>query len=242
MIKTLLGRVLVAGMLYITLTPASAQITITPENPSFTMTVGGATPPPLSVQVITSNGALWSSFDTSWAFDAHPTSGDNVTASVLFPSSGMQNAEVGSYSETITYSATGLPSVPIVVAIEITPPEPTPSPTPSPTPITIIGNSVTLEWDISPPLPDEPPVAGYRLRLGDNPGTFNQIYDTLTATTLILRDLNYFHIYYATAIAYNTIGQESDPSNELSMRFKPPLHGDTDPTPTPTPPIQPGTP
>ena len=120
-----------------TATPTPTQtpapfITVEPTAIQFTGVAGGAFPAPQSIQVTPSNGASWTSFDTSPWFDAAPTSGASGTSTTLTPHT--EGLAAGDYSQDITFSAAGCPDKVVVVTLTLTA-SPTPTPTETPTPI-----------------------------------------------------------------------------------------------------------
>ena len=93
-------------------------ITVSPTTVNFTAVAGGAFPAPQSIQVTTSNGASWNSFDPSPWFDAYPTSGPSGASTTLTPHT--EGLVAGTYSQSITFSATGLPDKIVVVNLVVT--------------------------------------------------------------------------------------------------------------------------
>ena len=89
------------------------------------------------------------------------------------------------------------------------------------------GNALTLAWD---PNPDEN-IAGYKLHYGTAPGTYDQVIDVGNGSTGTVTDLSANITYYFVVTAYNDIGLESPPSNEVSYALDPeelPSPDDTD--------------
>jgi hypothetical protein len=73
-------------------------------------------------------------------------------------------------------------------------------------------NSVSLAWDPNP----EPDVAGYRLQYGLTPGDYPNVIDAGKTTSATANGLNQGTSYYFTVVAYNSAGQASAPSSEVS--------------------------
>jgi hypothetical protein len=75
--------------------------------------------------------------------------------------------------------------------------------------------TAVLAWDpvVSPTL------AGYRIYYGTNAGTYSQSYgngvDVGNVTAHVVRDLSRGTRYYFVATAYDTVGNESNYSNEV---------------------------
>jgi hypothetical protein len=73
-------------------------------------------------------------------------------------------------------------------------------------------NSVSLAWDPNP----ETDIAGYRLQYGPTPGNYPNVVDAGQATSATANGLNQGTTYYVTVVAYNSAGQNSTPSSEIS--------------------------
>ena len=114
---------------------ATPLITVSPTTVNFTAVAGGAFPAPQSIQVTTSNGGAWTSFDTSPWFDTSPTNqGPSGASCVLTPHT--DGLAPGTYTQNITFSAVGLPNKAVVVNLTLTAsttPTATPNPTATPT-------------------------------------------------------------------------------------------------------------
>jgi len=83
--------------------------------------------------------------------------------------------------------------------------------------------TVTLAWDSSP----DSSVTGYRLYAGLATGSYSEVLDVGNATDATVSNLISGVAYFFAATAYNTNGEESDFSNEVSY---------TVPSPTDNPP------
>ena len=102
----------------VTITPPACpptQICVSPVSVTFTAIAGGANPASQSIQVTTSNGATWHSLDTSPWFDAGPITGASGTSTTLVPH--INGLGAGTYTENITFSASGLPNKVVVVTL-----------------------------------------------------------------------------------------------------------------------------
>lgn len=72
---------------------------------------------------------------------------------------------------------------------------------------------VTFAWDPSP----EPEVVGYKLYYGITSGTYDHVVDAGNNTTLTITGLEDGVTYYSTVTAYDSLGNESAPAEELSF-------------------------
>lgn len=79
-----------------------------------------------------------------------------------------------------------------------------------------IHDTVRVEWDAN----SEPDLAGYRVRAGTNSGQPLWSRDVGMVTTAVIAVSNHPQLF-VTVTAYNEIGLESDPSNELRISGKP---------------------
>ena len=77
--------------------------------------------------------------------------------------------------------------------------------------------SVTLAWDPSP----DPDVVGYRVYVGQSSGVYAPPVDLGNQTSVTISNLQEGIPYFFAVTAYNSLGLESDPSNEVS--FTPPI-------------------
>ena len=74
--------------------------------------------------------------------------------------------------------------------------------------------SLTLAWDAN----TEPDLAGYLVSFGTSPGQYTQTVDVGLTTTWTLGDAQASQTYYFVVQAYDSAGQRSDYSAEISAR------------------------
>lgn len=100
------------------------------------------------------------------------------------------------------------------------------------------AQNITVEWDqpILPP-PSAPPIAGYRLFWGTSSQNYTGATSVLVpALSAVATGLAEGQMYYFSALTFNTEGQESALSVEISYRVPVPSPSPTAaPTPTRTP-------
>jgi Fibronectin type III domain len=84
--------------------------------------------------------------------------------------------------------------------------------------------AATLSWDPSSSLN----IAGYRLHCGVTKGVYIQTIEVGNATSILVSNLVAGKTYFFVVTAYNTMGLDSAPSNEVSY-----LVPSSSPTPTP---------
>ena len=95
---------------------------------------------------------------------------------------------------------------------------------------------VTLAWDPA----SSPNIAGYRLHSGTTSGVYSQTSELGNATSTLVSNLVTGKTYFFVVTAYNTMGVESTPSNEVSYLAPSPSATPT-PTPSATPTFRPPT-
>jgi hypothetical protein len=74
-----------------------------------------------------------------------------------------------------------------------------------------------LAWDLS----SSPNIAGYRLYSGTTSGVYSQTSELGNATSTLVSNLVTGKTYFFVVTAYNTMGVESAPSNEVSYLAPP---------------------
>ena len=94
---------------------------------------------------------------------------------------------------------------------------------------TLAAENISLAWDAS----TESDVAGYKVYSGTTSGVYNSPQDVGNTTIYTPANLQAGSTHYFAVTAYDTQGNESGPSNELSVSISPP--------PDTTPPSSPAT-
>lgn len=85
--------------------------------------------------------------------------------------------------------------------------------------------TIALKWDASP----EPAVVGYRVLVGEQPGTYDRAIDVGNVTEYTLSGLEPDRRFYFAVRAYTAAGVESEPSSEVTTTFpSSPVVQDTD--------------
>jgi hypothetical protein len=120
----------------------TSQLVVTPTSVTFTGTVGGAFPPPQTLQIAVAPGVSWSTFDTMPFCDALPISGTGPGTVTLTPHTA--NRPAGTYTDQITVSSPGSPSVVVPVTLTLTSTSTVATPTIAPN-----GGSFTTSVSVS---------------------------------------------------------------------------------------------
>lgn len=82
-----------------------------------------------------------------------------------------------------------------------------------------VTTSVTLVWDASTARADGSALtdlAGYRVSYGTAPGSYGTTVDIGDSTTCVIEGLTTGNTYYFVVTSYDSSGNESEPSNEIS--------------------------
>lgn len=73
--------------------------------------------------------------------------------------------------------------------------------------------SIVLSWDAN----TEEELAGYRVRHGEASGVYGEAMDVGNVTEVVLPEMRVGTTYYFVVTAYNTLGEEGPPSDEISF-------------------------
>jgi fibronectin type 3 domain-containing protein len=75
--------------------------------------------------------------------------------------------------------------------------------------------TVTLEWDASPSVG----ITGYKIYVGTSSGNYSQSYDAGNNLEYAVLNISENVVYYFAATAYDSWGNESGYSNEISYKI-----------------------
>ena len=178
----------------VTLTVSSGSLTVAPTGLSFTATQGAANPAIQSVTV-TSNGSWTVSDNASW-LTISPASGSNngtITASV-----NTSTASLGSNTAIVTVTGGGITRT-VNVTLTVNAPA---------------TSSATLAWGAN----SESDLAGYNVYRSTASGTYGAPIATLqgNVTSYVATGLQSGTTYFFVVTAYDSAGNESPYSNEVS--------------------------
>ncbi len=178
------------------------SIGVAPTNLSFAATQGGANPGSQTISVSNTGGGTltWSASDNASWLSLSATSGTgNGTIAASVNTAGLA---AGSYNATITVAAPGVTSRTVTVALTVNSP---------PT------SSVTLTWNQN----SESDLAGYKVYRSTTPGVYGAPIATLqgNVATYQATGLQAGTTYFFVVTAYDTSGNESGFSNEVSRSF-----------------------
>jgi hypothetical protein len=88
------------------------------------------------------------------------------------------------------------------------------------------AGDVTVAWDANP----EPEVAGYKIYFGTTPGSYTVSMNAGNITSMVISGLEAGVTYYFAAVAYDSSGNESGFSNEISYVVPTGASADTSPS------------
>ena len=187
--------------LAMTATTAGATIGFNPISLTFTGTVGGTNPAAKPISISNTGGGTlsWAASDNAAWLTLSPVSGTNsgtVTASV-----NMTGLAAGTYNGIITITASGSTSSPKQIPVSMTL-------------SATAANTATLTWNTN----TESDLTGYKVYRGTGSGTYGAPLTTLpkTTTSFTATGLQNGTTYFFVITAYDSAGNESTYSNEVS--------------------------
>jgi hypothetical protein len=194
-------RTILPVTLSITGAPATPAIQLSLRNLAFSGTAGGANPAPTTFSISNTGGGTlaWTANDTAAWLTLSPASGTNtgtVTTSV-----NLTGLAAGTYNATITVTASGSTNSPQQIPVSLT--------------LSVTAaNTATLAWSTS----TESDLAGYKVYQGTGSGTYGAPLTTLpkTTTSFTATGLQNGTTYFFVITAYDSSGNESTYSNEVS--------------------------
>ncbi len=178
---------------------ASPVIGLSVSNMAFTGTAGGSNPATQSLTISnTGTGTLsWTVGDNAAWLTLSPTSGTN--AGTVSASASLSGLAAGTYSGTITVSATGATSKTIQVTLTVSS-------------TTSTNGSAILSWTAN----TESDLAGYKVYRGTQSGVYGTSIAVGNVTTYQFTNLAPNTTYFFSITALDTAGNESVPSSEVS--------------------------
>ena len=183
----------------VTLTVVAAPtLGASPAALSFTATQGATNPAPQTVTISNSGGTLnWSASETAAWLSLSPATG--AGAGPLAASVNTAGLAPGTYTSTITVAASGATSQAVGVTLTVNPPA---------------TSSATLTWNAN----TDPDLSGYKVYQATASGAYGAPVVTLqgNVTSYVATGLQVGTTYFFIVTAYDTAGNESTNSNEVS--------------------------
>ena len=188
----------------VTAAPVPPAIGMSPTSLSFTAQQGGSNPAAQMLTISNTGGSTlsWSASDTASWLTLNPGAGTGngmLTASV-----STNGLAAGTYNTTLTLAATGATNTPRTVPVILTVSAPTTS-------------SATLSWNAN----TESDLAGYKVYRATATGAYGAPIATFqgSVTNYVATGLQSGATYFFVVTAYNSAGNESPRSNEVSKIF-----------------------
>jgi hypothetical protein len=177
---------------------AAPTISLSPMSLTYAATQGAANPSNQTVTVTNTGGTLsWSASDNaSWLSLAPGSGSGNGTLTASVNTAGLA---AGTYNGTITVAASGTASQMVGVVLTVNPPA---------------TSSATLTWDLD----TASDLAGYKVYRATASGAYGAPIATLQGniTSYVAAGLQTGTTYFFVVTAYDTSGNESQRSNEVS--------------------------
>jgi len=204
---------LVMTMTVLALSEAWA-LQVSPTNLTFQAAQGGTNPPSRTVNVFkkgkSSRQVSWSGSDNATWLNVSPASGTLTTTAQIVVSINTAGLTAGSYTATvmITASQGGDAAVPVTLTV-------TSGSTTSPTltsPSSGTSTTASLTWGPN----TETDLAGYKVYVGTSSRVYGSPISVGNLTSYALTNLLVGSTYYFAVTAYDSNGNESGFSNEVS--------------------------
>jgi uncharacterized membrane protein len=190
--------------LTVTGSTSSGTIGFSPANLAFSGTVGGTNPAAQSFALTNIGGGTlsWTLSDNATWLQLNTASGTTTTETdTINASVATSGLAAGTYNATVTVTASGSTNSPQQIPVSLTLRAST-------------AGTATLTWNANA----ESDVAGYKVYQGTGSGTYGAPLSTLpkTATSFTATGLQNGTTYFFVITAYDTAGNESTYSNEVS--------------------------
>jgi hypothetical protein len=182
---------------------ASPNISLNPSGLTYAATQGAANPANQTVSLTNTGGTLnWTVSDSASWLSVSPASGSSSSSSTLTAAVNTTGLAAGSYNGTITVSATGSSSRTVAVTLTVSAPT---------------TSSATLTWAPN----TDSDLAGYKIYRATASGAYGAALATVPVGTVTYQatGLSANTTYFFVITAYNSAGNESSFSNEVSKQI-----------------------
>jgi hypothetical protein len=188
--------------------PDAWALTAAPTTLSFQAVQNGSSPASQTVSVLKNNNRVVSltSTDNAIWLSASPTTGTITNSAQISVTVNPAGLAPGSYSGTVTVTASKGGSVSIPVALTVTPQATPTSVNPSST------STAALTWNPSA----STNVAGYKVYMGTVSGGYGSSVNVGKVTSYTMSNLGVGSTYYFAVTSFDSTGLESGFSNEVS--------------------------
>ena len=191
--------------------PNAWALQATPTTLSFQAVQGGINPSSQILNVLKNNNhtVTWSSSDNATWLHVSPASGSITSSAQISVSVNPAGLAAGTYTATVIVTATkgGTVSVPVTLIVIS-------GSTTSPTSTSTSGSvgTATLTWQPS----TSTDLSGYKVYMGTASGVYNSPVTVGNVTSHTVSSLGIGSTYYFAVTGYDTNGNESGFSNEVS--------------------------
>ena len=191
--------------------PDAWALQATPTTLSFQAVQGGASPSSQILNVLKSNNHTvnWSSKDNATWLSVSPTSGSITNSAQISVSVNPAGLAAGTYTATVTVTATKGGNISVPVTLTVTSGSTTRS---TSTSTSSSGSTVTLTWQPS----TSTNLSGYKVYMGTASGVYNSPITVGNLISYTVSSLGVGSTYYFAVTGYDTSGNESGFSNEVS--------------------------
>ena len=184
-------------------TTTTSSIALNPPSLGFSGTAGGATPLAQTINLSNPTGGTlsWTLAESAPWLALNITSGTTTTeVDQISASVGISGLSAGTYSTIISVTASGASNSPQQIPVSLTLSQPTTT------------GSAGLSWTAN----TEPDLAGYKVHIGTQSGLYNPPITLGTVTTYTATNLTSGKTYYFCVSAFDSAGNESLCSAEVS--------------------------
>lgn len=203
------ARLMVAGLVMAVIGVATFSevwaLQVSPTSLTFQAVQGGPNPSSQVVSLSKSNArrVSWNSGDNAIWLSASPANGTMTTSAQIVVTVNTNGLAAGTYNGNVTIALNKGGNVSIPVTLTVTPLS-------SGTASGAI--TATLSWNTNP----ETDLAGYKVYMGTSSGLYGSPIDVGKATSYVMANLKVGNTYYFSVTAYDTSGNESLHSSEVS--------------------------
>ncbi len=192
--------------------PAAWALQATPTTLSFQAVQGGTSPSSQILNVLKKNNhtVSWSSSDNATWLSVSPTTGSITSSAQISVRVNPVGLAAGTYTATVTVTATKGGSISVPVTLTVT----SGSTTSSTSMSTSSSGSTTAALTWQPNTSTD--LSGYNVYMGTASGVYNSPITVGNVTSYTVPNLGVGSTYYFAVTGYDTSGNESGFSNEVS--------------------------
>jgi len=208
----LMAAGLVMAVIGLTTFSEAWALQTSPTSLTFQAVQGGPNPSSQVVILSKSNAkqVSWNSRDNANWLSASPTSGTMTTSTQVMVTVNAGGLAAGTYNGNVTIALSRGGNVSVPVTLTVAPPSSTGTSSTGTTSTT--STTASLSWNTN----TETDLAGYKVYVGTSSGLYGSPIDVGKATSYVMANLKVGNTYYFSVTAYDTSGNESLHSSEVS--------------------------